>query len=62
MKRSTIRDVAERGGQVVRDGPNPYPWLPFVVFPNEALPNEFWGVSDLLDLMPICQELNRLSS
>jgi hypothetical protein len=49
----------ERGGQTVRDGPNPYPWLPFVVFPNEALPNEFWGVSDLVDLMPICQELNR---
>jgi SPP1 Gp6-like portal protein len=49
----------ERGGQTVRDGPNPYPWLPFVVFPNEALPNEFWGVSDLSDLMPICQELNR---
>jgi hypothetical protein len=53
------RLTVEQDGQIVRDGPNPYPWLPFVVFPNEALPNEFWGVSDLVDLMPICMELNR---
>jgi hypothetical protein len=49
----------EIAGEVVRSGPNPYPWIPFVVFPNESQPHEFWGVSDLVDLMPICMELNR---
>lgn len=53
------RLVVEVDGQVTRDGPNPYPWLPFVVFPNEAQPSEFWGVSDLEDIRPVCAELNR---
>lgn len=53
------RLTIERDGVVVRDGANPYPWLPFVVWPNEAVAGEFWGVSDLADIKPLCVELNR---
>ena len=49
----------EVGGVVARQGPNPYPWLPYIVFPNESAPHEFWGVSDLVDVMDIGRELNR---
>lgn len=47
------------GGDVVRDSANPYGWLPFVLFPNQARPQEFWGESDLIDMIPLQRELNR---
>jgi hypothetical protein len=49
-------------GQTVRDEPNPYGWIPYVVAANNPRPHEFWGESDLVDLYEVCRELNaRLS-
>ena len=49
----------EVDGEVVRDAGNPYGWIPFVIYPNLARPHEFWGTSDLEDLVEVCRELNR---
>lgn len=49
----------EVDGQIVLDGPNPYGWIPYVIYPNLSRPHEFWGASDLEDLLDICRELNR---
>jgi hypothetical protein len=49
----------EVDGVVVRDEANPYGWIPFVIYPNLARPHEFWGASDLEDLVDVCRELNR---
>lgn len=38
--------------------PNPYGWLPFVIFPNEPVPKEPWGESDVLPLIDAARELN----
>lgn len=38
--------------------PNPYGWLPFVIFPNEPVPQERWGESDVLPLIDAARELN----
>ena len=49
-------------GQTARDDANPYGWLPYLVLPNNAGGAEFWGESDLADLLDACRELNsRLS-
>lgn len=49
----------EVAGELVRDLENPYGWIPYVLFPNDARPHEFWGASDLEDLLDICRELNQ---
>ncbi len=49
----------EVDGRTVRQGPNPFGWIPYVIYPNLARPHEFWGASDLEDLLEICRELNR---
>lgn len=41
------------------DDRNPYGFLPFVVFPNIEEPDEFWGESDVKNLMEPQRELNR---
>jgi hypothetical protein len=52
----------EVAGQVVRDGANPYGWIPYVIAPNNPRPHEFWGESDLADLYDLRRELSaRLS-
>lgn len=48
----------ELDGQVAIDAANPYGWIPYVVYPNIARPHEFWGASDLEDLIDVCRELN----
>lgn len=48
----------EVDGRTVREGPNPYSWIPYVIYPNLGRPHEFWGASDLEDLLDICRELN----
>lgn len=45
-------------GQVVVDIPNPYGAIPYVIIANDPAPNQFWGQSDLEDLIPVCTELN----
>ena len=42
--------------------PNPYGWIPFVIFPNLREPKEFWGVSDLTQVIEPQKELNRALS
>ena len=50
-------------GQTVRDEPNPYGWIPYLVAPNDPRPHHSWGQSDLTDLYDVCRELNaRLST
>ena len=45
-------------GETVIDRPNPYGFIPYVIYPNIARPHEFWGASDLEDLIDVCRELN----
>ena len=42
--------------------PNPYGFIPFVIFPNLREPKKFWGVSDLPQIMESQRELNRAMS
>jgi hypothetical protein len=52
----------ELNGQVIDGGPNPYGAIPYIIFPNLRVPGEFWGESDLVDLLRLQRELNsRLS-
>lgn len=41
------------------DGPNPYGFIPYVIFPNTPRPHEFWGVSDLADILEVNRALDR---
>ncbi len=47
------------GGEEVIDNVNPYGFIPYVIYPNIARPHEFWGASDLEDLIDVCRELNQ---
>jgi hypothetical protein len=49
-------------GEVVRDDPNPYGFIPFVHVPNLQPPNTPWGVSDLVDVIPLNRELDERMS
>jgi hypothetical protein len=42
--------------------PNPYGFIPFVIYPNLREPKKFWGVSDLPQIMESQRELNRAMS
>ncbi|HQY31653.1 MAG TPA: phage portal protein [Thermomicrobiales bacterium] len=43
---------------VVRAEANPYGWIPYVFATNNARADQFWGESDLVDLIDLCRELN----
>jgi hypothetical protein len=45
-------------GVTVAEGPNPYGRIPYVVFPNLRVPGQFWGQSDLVDLLAVQRDLN----
>jgi len=47
---------------VIDRKPNPYGFIPFVIYPNLREPKKFWGVSDLVSLMEPQRELNRAIS
>jgi hypothetical protein len=47
------------GAQRVRDEPNPYGFIPFVIYPNLRKPHQFWGESDIANVRETVQELNR---
>ena len=47
---------------LIQERPNPYGFIPFVVFPNLRTPKAFWGESDLPPLMEPARELNRALS
>jgi hypothetical protein len=42
--------------------PNPYSFIPFVIFPNLREPKKFWGSSDIPSLVQPQRELNRALS
>jgi len=42
--------------------PNPYGFIPFVIFPNLREPKKFWGASDLLQVVEPQREINRAMS
>ena len=42
--------------------PNPYGFIPFVIFPNLRDPKKVWGVSDLTQMMEPLREFNRAMS
>jgi len=46
----------------VESKPNPYGFIPFVIYPNLREPKQFWGISDLAQLMLPQRELNRAMS
>ncbi len=49
-------------GHLTEKKPNPYGFIPFVLFPNLREPRRFWGVSDLAQIMEPQRELNRAIS
>ena len=49
-------------GDLFEDAPNPYGFIPFVLYPNVREPKQFWGVSDLEALKEPLRELNRVMS
>ena len=57
-------DVFElwQGEVLVERLPNPYGFIPFVLFPNVREPKETWGSSDIPPLMASSRELNRAYS
>lgn len=46
----------------VEQKPNPYGFIPFIIYPNLREPKKFWGVSDLPQIMESQRELNRAMS
>lgn len=49
-------------GHEIDGGGNPYGQIPYILFPNLRVPGEFWGESDLVDILRLQRELNtRLS-
>ena len=51
-----------RGNELERSEPNPYRFVPFVVFPNVREPKQPWGSSDIAALAEPNRELNRAFS
>ena len=47
---------------LVEKKPNPYGFIPFIIFPNLREPKKFWGMSDLPQIMEPQRELNRAVS
>ena len=47
---------------LVEKKPNPYGFIPFIIYPNLREPKKFWGISDLYQLIPPQRELNRAMS
>ncbi|PFG73342.1 phage portal protein [Tepidiforma thermophila] len=51
-----------RGSELADRVPNPYGFIPYVIFPNLREPKEAWGASDLPPVMEANRELNRAFS
>jgi len=47
---------------LIESKPNPYGFIPFIIFPNIKKPKQFWGESDVPVLMQPQRELNRALS
>ncbi|MGB2694975.1 MAG: phage portal protein [Dehalococcoidia bacterium] len=49
-------------GTLLEEKANPYGFIPFVVYPNQREPKQFWGSSDIPPVRESVQELNRALS
>jgi len=59
----TIKDfVLFLDNDVIDRKPNPYGFIPLIIFPNLRQPKEFWGISDIPPLQEPQKELNRALS
>ena len=47
---------------LIESKPNPYGFIPFIIFPNVKRPKQFWGESDIPVLVQPQRELNRALS
>ncbi len=47
---------------LIESKPNPYGFIPFIIFPNLREPKKFWGTSDLAPIIEPQRELNRAMS
>ena len=47
---------------LVEKKPNPYGFIPFIIYPNLREPKKFWGLSELPQIMELQRELNRAVS
>lgn len=50
------------GEALWEERPNPYRFIPFILYPNLREPKQFWGTSDLAPLLAPARELNRAYS
>jgi len=48
--------------KLIEQKPNPYGFIPFIIYPNLREPKNFWGISDLSPLLEPQRELNRAMS
>lgn len=46
-------------GKTMVENINPLGRIPYVIIANDPLPDQFWGQSDLEDLIPVCTEINK---
>lgn len=51
-----------RGDDLIESGPNPYGFIPYIVFANVREPKQTWGSSDVPALIASSRELNRAYS
>jgi len=47
---------------LIEKKPNPYGFIPFIIYTNLREPKKFWGISDLSQIMESQRELNRAMS
>ena len=45
--------------KIIERKPNPYGFIPFIIYPNLRQPKQFWGLSDIPALREPQRELNR---
>ncbi len=56
----TVKDfVLYLDNEILEQKPNPYGFIPFIIFPNLRKPKSFWGYSDIPALKEPQRELNR---
>ena len=49
-------------GTLLEEKANPYGFIPFVIYPNQREPKQFWGTSDIPPIRESVRELNRALS
>jgi hypothetical protein len=60
MELWTVKDFTlYLDNEILETKPNPYGFIPFIVFPNLRKPKSFWGYSDIPALKEAQRELNR---